>query len=103
MSPSSLRLRYASKNSSNPSSGPYVASESIETFGGGLGVNRVLAEFLDSVFDTGVKFCCDHGYECSAAFEENEWVWSRMSKMQPVYLCEKDESELLILAQSAAA
>lgn len=66
-------------------------------------MNKVLAEFLDGVFRTGVKFCRNHGYECSAAFEENEWVWSRLSKMLPVYLCEKDESELLILAQSAAA
>jgi hypothetical protein len=71
--------------------------------GGDVDLNKVLAEFLDGVFNTGVKLCRDHGHECSAAFEENEWVWIRMSKMRPVYLCEKDASELLMLTQSAAA
>lgn len=71
--------------------------------GGDLGLNQVLAEFLDGVFHTGVKFCPNHGYECSSAFEENEWVWSRMSKTCPIYLNEEDESELLMLVQSAAA
>jgi len=71
--------------------------------GGDLGVNQVLAEFLDGVFHTGVKFCPSHGFECSAAFEENQWVWARMSHSHPIYLNEEDENELLMLVGSAAA
>lgn len=71
--------------------------------GGDVGLNTFIAEFLDGLFDTGVKFCRDHGYECSSAFEENEWVWTRLSKSRQIYLNQDEEVELVEIVGSAAA